>query len=89
LQIRTNIGSAPSIVGTLVSCSNAAKCSNLIGSTVSAPAGLISDTAGNVYGSHYLYNSSGVQMALVNLTVSGQASDGSWANGAWCEAAAP
>jgi hypothetical protein len=81
--IRTNIGSAPAIVGTLLSCANAAKCASLVGQTVSAPAGLISDTAGNVYGSHYLYNSSAVQMASVNLTLSGSAYDGSWANGAW------
>ena len=75
--IRTNTGSAPTITGI---CASAAACGPLFNTQVSAPSGLIQALDGTVYASHSLDPVAGT--ALLNLTASGQARDGSWANSA-------
>jgi hypothetical protein len=75
--IRTNTGSAPLISGL---CADPAACGPLYNKQVAAPAGLIQALDGTVYANHVLDPVAGV--ALLNLTASGQAGDGSWANSA-------
>ena len=74
--IRTNSGAAPVIAGV---CADATACGALYGQPVSAPAGLIQALDGTVFAQHTLDPVAGT--ATLNLTASGSAFDGSWANG--------